>query len=94
MVNTRSPKDSRSGHTIDKVKQVQQRYTDVLMEKKYVIGVGIGLWDEQNQVYGYCLVVMVSVMIPESDLDDDNRIPDELDGVPVKVKALGIFRAH
>ena len=42
------------------VMHVQEIYTDWLMQKQYVIGVSIGLWDTIDDMVYYCLVVLVS----------------------------------
>jgi len=75
------------------VMHVQEIYTDWLMQKEYVIGVSIGLWDTLDDIVYYCLVVLVSVYISPDDLGTEDRIPDELDGVPVRVQDVGTITA-
>lgn len=75
------------------VVHVQELYTDWLMHKRYVVGVSIGLWDTAGNTVYYCLVVLVSIYHLPEELDPDDRIPDELDGVPVRVQEVGTLAA-
>ena len=89
------PKDHTS---YDYVAEVQSRYTEYLLHKPHVVGVSIGLLDVDGDgtadyVY-YCIVVLVSVKLPAGELAPDERIPDELDGVPVKVQEVGEISAQ
>ncbi|GIK28390.1 MAG: hypothetical protein IT298_14380 [Chloroflexi bacterium] len=83
--------------SIDYVKAVQERYTDYLLHKPYVVGVSIGTLDADGDgtadVVYYCIVVLVSVKVAQDDLSPDERIPDELDGVAVKVQEVGMLTA-
>jgi hypothetical protein len=76
------------------VAEVQQRYTEYLMHKRYVVGVSIGMADSSEIVVHYCLVVLVTVLMTPEDLDPDDRIPDDLDGVPVMVQEIGEISAQ
>jgi hypothetical protein len=62
---------------------VQTKYSDELMRKPHVVGVGVGLLSDGR----VGLVVMVDEESPEA------QIPTELDGVPVEVRAIGQPRA-
>lgn len=79
------------------VVEVQSRYTDYLMHKPNVVGVSIGLADTDSDgdldIVYYCIVVLVSVKVDEDDLEPAERIPDELDGVPVRVQEIGQINA-
>lgn len=82
----------------DYVTQVQQRYTDYLLHKPRVVGVSVGTLDfngdnRPDAIY-YCLVVLVSAQVPPEQLPPEDRIPDELDGVPVKVQEVGEINAQ
>jgi hypothetical protein len=72
---------------------VQQKYTDDLMSRANVVGVGVGLvgTDGGEQVG---LVVMVTKKLPLSQLAPDDIIPKELDGVPIAVQEMGVFEAQ
>lgn len=75
------------------VVHVQEIYTDWLMQKRDVIGVSIGLWDTIDDIVYYCLVVLVTVYHVPDELSPDDRIPDQLDGVPVRVQDVGTLTA-
>lgn len=78
-----------------RVTEVQTRYADMLMHKRFVIGVGVGLASEPHPVaFIYCLVVLVSMKVPPDQLEPEDRIPEELDGVPVEVREVGTFTAQ
>jgi hypothetical protein len=74
---------------------VQNKYTDELMRKKHVMGVAVGLGQKGGATTGkVCLVVMVDKKVPPETLDAKDRIPAELDGVPVDVQEIGVPRAY
>jgi hypothetical protein len=75
------------------VVQVQSHYTDWLMQKRDVIGVSVGLWDMVDDLAHYCLVVLVTVYHTPDELDPQDRIPEALDGVPVRVQDVGTLTA-
>jgi len=75
------------------VMHVQEIYTDWLMQKRFVIGVSIGLWDTIDDIVYYCLVVLVTAYHSPDDLDTEDRLPEELDGVPVRVQDVGMITA-
>jgi hypothetical protein len=68
---------------VARVTLVQTKYTDELMRKPHVVGVGVGLLAD-GQVG---LVVMVDQVSPET------QVPKELDGVPVELREIGQPRA-
>lgn len=80
------------------VVEVQSRYTDYLMHKPNVVGISIGLDDTDSDgdldIVYYCIVVLVSNKVDEDDLAPEERIPDELDGVPVRVQEIGQISAQ
>jgi hypothetical protein len=101
------------------VTRVQERYSDMLMEKPHVIGVGVGLQQrtdpglgspstlspgvanrtffppapaddsDEIRIMHYCLVVMVTEALLEDALPAEDRIPDQLEGVPIEVRVIG-----
>lgn len=88
---------ARSNSSYDHVAEVQSRYTEYLLLKKNVAGVSIGLDDDDDIAHEdtcYCLVVLVTQKVDEDDLAFEDRIPDELDGVPVKVQEIGEISAQ
>ena len=91
--HTLSPEEQQA--QMARVTDVQARYADLLMRKKNVVGVGVGLTtDREDTDYIYCLVVMVSTKVPEHSLDHEDQIPEEIEGVPVEVREVGTFMAQ
>jgi hypothetical protein len=80
---------------MQRVTTIQARYTETLMRKKYVVGVAAGLRKRSGQVTDeVCLVVMVEKKVPQDQLDAEDRIPEEIDGVHVDIQETGMFRAQ
>lgn len=74
---------------------VQAKYTDELMQKPHVVGVGLGLAQKDGQPTGeVALVVMVDQKLPQAQLAPEDMIPSELDGVRVDVQPVGTFAAQ
>jgi hypothetical protein len=80
---------------MSRVQMVKAKYEGMLMAKKNVVGVGIGFRERNGEVTDeMVLTVMVSQKEPWSRLRRQDRIPSELDGVPVDVKQVGTLRAQ
>jgi hypothetical protein len=80
---------------MQRVIEVQARYTEVLMKKQHVVGVAAGLRKREGQITSeICLVVMVDKKLDADDLDDEDRIPKELDGICIDVQEMGFFVAQ
>lgn len=80
--------------TYEKVKQIKDRYTDQLMKKANVVGVGIGLAMKNGvRTDELSLVVMVRQKVSWKKLDEDDIIPQEIEGVKVDVQQVGDLRA-
>jgi len=79
---------------IDQLSRVKMAHEQELMRKANVVGVGIGL-RERGGAYTDEPVIVVSVTrkVSRSMLDPDDVIPQELEGVPVDVQAVGEPRA-
>jgi hypothetical protein len=75
---------------IERVRAVKKEYETELLRKANVVGVGIALDDERSDELQPVLVVNVAW----DELAPTDRIPKELDGVPVEVEAIGHVRAH
>lgn len=74
---------------------VQAKYTDELMQKPHVVGVGLGLAQKDGQPTGeVALVVMVDQKVPEAQLTPADVIPTEIEGVRVDVQPVGTFSAQ
>jgi hypothetical protein len=67
------------------IEEVLMKYTDNLMSISGVVGTGQGLFDGKS-----CIKVFVVKMTPE--LED--KIPEKLEGYPVKIKETGVIRAE
>lgn len=70
---------------------VQNKYTDELMNKPHVMGVGLGQMPDTGET---CIVVMVDQKVPQEDLPLEQRIPEELDGVKIDIREIGIPTAY
>jgi len=71
------------------VRTVKERYEQELLAKANVVGVGIGLRSTVTRSEAISLIVNVTHKTPLKTLRSADRIPDELEGVPVKVEAIG-----
>jgi hypothetical protein len=67
------------------IEEVLMKYTDNLMSIHGVVGTGQGLFDGKS-----CIKVFVVKKTPE--LED--KIPENLEGYPVKIKETGVIRAE
>jgi len=78
--------EQRYAHIVE----IQNRYTEYLMRKPHVTGVAAGMRCRHgittNQM---CLVVMVDEKVSEDELAPEDRIPHEIEGVPVDVQEMG-----
>jgi hypothetical protein len=79
---------------IDQLSRVKTSHEQELMRKANVVGVGIGLRKRGGEYIDEpVIVVSVTRKVPRSMLDTDDVIPQELEGVPVDVQAIGEPRA-
>lgn len=86
---------SSNDELMAQISEVQAEYAEALMQKANVVGVGIGLRQRRGEYTDeICLVVMVSEKVPMAQLDAEDQIPMELDGIPVDVQATGEFMAE
>ena len=67
-----------------KIEEVLKKYTDNLMSISGVVGTGQSLCDGKS-----CIKVFVVKKTPELV----GKIPEKLEGYPVKIKETGEFRA-
>ena len=75
---------------IEEIKAIKDRYKDDLLQKKNVVGLGIGYKEVEGQETAQLsLVVMVRKKEPSSQLDATDLVPSEIEGVPVDVKEVG-----
>jgi hypothetical protein len=79
---------------IEHIKTVQTQYMDQLMSLPNVIGVSIGQREpDEHQTRDYVIVVLVDRLRDNENVPLEERIPDELDGVPIIVRQVGTFEA-
>ena len=79
---------------LSRIQQVKERHESALLRKKNVVGVGIGYRQKGNQFTDeMVLTVMVRRKERWDTLRPADRIPSELDGVPVDVQQVGVLRA-
>jgi hypothetical protein len=79
---------------IERVRAVKRRHEAELMRKANVVGVGIGLDDEETEELQPVIIVNVTQMVPQHDLPPADRVPKQLEGVPVEVEAIGHPKAQ
>lgn len=72
-----------------KALQALRRHEATLLARPNVLGAGVGIGERGELV----VVVMVRRKVPLDQLAADERLPDEIDGVPVDVRPLGEVNA-
>ena len=79
---------------LERLRAVKAAHEADLMRKTNVVGVGIGLRQQNGKLTDEpVIVVSVKQKLPASQIALDDVIPRELDGVPVDVQAVGELRA-
>jgi hypothetical protein len=79
---------------IERVKAVKAAHEKRLLAKANVVGVGVGLRQRGGEFTDQvCIVVSVREKVPSEQLSPADRIPAQIDGVPVDVQVTGEFRA-
>lgn len=85
---------SESDELTRRAVRVRQQHEPALMAKANVLGVGVGLRQRsgasQTEV---AVVVLVRHKVPIAQLAPQDRIPPEIEGVPVDVQEVGEVRA-
>jgi hypothetical protein len=80
---------------VERAQAVRNAYQAELMKKPNVVGVGVGLRHTGGQrTDQVAVVVMVDRKVPLAQLRPQDRLPVEIDGVPVDVKEVGELRAQ
>lgn len=75
--------------------RVKQVYESDLLAKANVLGVGVGLRQRSGKTAaGVAVVVLVRRKVPVSQLAPQDRIPSEIEGVPVDVQEVGDVQAR
>ena len=79
---------------IERAQAVKDRHAKDLLRKANVVAVGVGLGERRGAPGDeVCIVVSVRKKMPLTELSPRDVIPNELDGVPVEVRATGDIRA-
>ncbi len=79
---------------MQEISEVQAKYVDELMQYPHVVGVGIGMRQENGEYTNdLCLIVMVDEKLPIAQLTPESILPTELDGVEIDVQETGSFSA-
>ncbi len=80
---------------IARARAVKAKYEAELMAHPGVVGVGIGLRQRGGELTNeVCIVVMVRRKIPRALLEESERLPHVLEGVPVDVQEVGEIEAQ
>lgn len=75
---------------LEKAKIVKRAHEATLLAKPNVVGVGIGFRTQREQnTKNIAIIVMVDRKLPESEIKPADRIPTEIEGVPVDVQESG-----
>lgn len=78
-----------------RAQEAQTKYTEELIKKANVQGTAVGLAKVNGEYTDeIALVVLVSVKLPESQLEPEDICPKELDGVRVDVQEVGFLEAQ
>lgn len=76
--------------TLERVRAIKEKFQDQLLSRENVIGLGIGLRTVGGQQTDeIALVVLVSHKVPTSALAVRDRLPSQIEGVPVDVQEIG-----
>jgi hypothetical protein len=79
---------------LERARAVKRAHEDELMALPNVVAVGVGLRSVGGQATDQiAIVVSVVQKLPPDDLDPADRIPAEIDGVPVDVQQTGLLTA-
>jgi hypothetical protein len=75
--------------------RVKQIHESDLLAKANVLGVGVGLRQRSGEPGAeVAVVVLVRRKVPASQLAPQDRIPPEIEGVPVDVQEVGDVQAR
>lgn len=77
---------------IEQVWQVKEKYSIELLAKSLVIGVGVGLKIVNGQYTGVpCIRVYVTHKIVDERVEEENKIPESIEGVKTDVIEGGVM---
>ncbi|ODS39176.1 hypothetical protein BEH94_00345 [Candidatus Altiarchaeales archaeon WOR_SM1_SCG] len=79
--------------TIEKVKEIKEKYSESLLNKENVVGVGIGKKKITPTSPGeLCIKIYITKKKPENQLKEIDILPKELDGVKTDIVETGKIR--
>lgn len=82
-----------SEHDMERLARVKASYEGLLMDKANVVGVGIGFRRRSGEPTDEpVIVVLVTHKVPRHQLEPEDILPRELEGVPLDVQAVGELR--
>ncbi len=80
---------------IDRALAVKEKFKQDLLSRENVIGLGVGLKTVGGQQTGeVSLVVLVTHKLPLAALAARDRLPSEIEGVPLDVQEVGEIRSQ
>ncbi len=86
--------DQDMGSAYERVSSVKEAFKEDLLSKPNVIGVGVGLREREGEMTDeIVLVVLVTKKLPATEIEPDDLIPAEIQGVPVDVQEVGEIAA-
>jgi hypothetical protein len=71
------------------IKDTLSRHKDALMRLPYVVGVGIAEEADREGERHEFIQVYVSKKVPPEELDLEEMVPEQLDGIEVHVREIG-----
>jgi len=87
--------DQERQQAFERAREVKDAHAQELLSKRHVVGVGVGLRQRGGEYTDtVALIVMVDSKLPTDELDPDDVIPSEIEGVPVDVQEVGQIRAQ
>ncbi len=73
--------------------EILKKYTEKLLPLNHVVGVGYGKKIKDNDMTDEeCIIVMVDQKLPEAELEKEDIIPQQLDGMKTDVQEVGEIR--
>lgn len=80
--------------SLENARLAKEKFGAELLEKKNVIGIGIGLRQKDGEVSDeVVLVVMVTRKVSSGELSLEDQLPQEIGGVQIDVQEIGEIRA-
>jgi hypothetical protein len=91
-MNTNLDQDMFSAY--ERVSSVKEAFKEDLLAKPNVIGVGVGLREREGELTDeIVLVVLVTKKLPRTEIEANDLIPTEIEGVPIDVQEVGEIAA-